>query len=88
MKNVTQVGKALATVAAALFVTSCASHQEPNYTIPVPGLVHCAGINSCRGKAECYTASTTCGGLNKCRGQGWIRVPKKECAERGGTEVA
>ncbi len=76
-------GVALASAAAALLLTGMttgiASAEEK------VAEVKCSGINSCKGKSACGTATTACAGQNSCKGQGWIKTSAKECAEKGGT---
>ena len=47
-------------------------------------MVHCAGINACKGQGECSGAGHSCGGKNACKGQGWVETSKAECAKKGG----
>jgi len=42
-------------------------------------VVHCYGVNACKGKGECGGKGHDCAGLNGCRGQGWLSVPEKSC---------
>ena len=67
-------GLALATAAAGLFMTatiSTASAEEAK--------VHCDGVNSCKGKSACQTASSACKGQNSCKGKGWELMSKADC---------
>ena len=50
--------------------------------------VKCAGINSCKGKGGCASASNSCSGQNGCKGKGWIETTAKECKDKKGTVVA
>lgn len=50
--------------------------------------VKCAGINACKGKGGCATATNACAGQNGCKGKGWIEVTAKECKDKKGTVVA
>nr|WP_236672367.1 hypothetical protein [Croceicoccus sp. YJ47] len=47
--------------------------------------VHCYGINSCRGTADCATALHECKGQNACKGQGFKALNAGECLSKGGT---
>ena len=49
--------------------------------------VKCSGINSCKGKSSCKSASNSCKGQNSCKGKGWIMTSKKHCDKKGGTVV-
>ncbi len=69
-RTVSIVGVALATAAAALFVTSpspgSAAESSPNV------VKHkCFGGNACRGQSECKTTSNACKGQNACQGKGF-----------------
>jgi hypothetical protein len=47
--------------------------------------VKCMNGNSCKGKSECSTATTSCAGKNECKGKGWVKVTEKECKAAKGT---
>jgi hypothetical protein len=47
--------------------------------------VHCYGVNSCKGSADCATASHECKGHNECKGQGFKAMSAKSCFAKGGT---
>lgn len=46
--------------------------------------VQCQGVNSCKGKSACHTATSGCAGQNACKGKGWIMMSEKECKAKGG----
>ena len=46
--------------------------------------VQCQGVNSCKGKSACHTATNACAGQNSCKGKGWIQMTEKECKAKGG----
>ncbi|MEG3125385.1 BufA2 family periplasmic bufferin-type metallophore [Sphingomonas sp. GB1N7] len=48
-------------------------------------LVHCYGINSCKGTSDCKTAANECKGQNECKGHGFKAVSSKACAKAGGS---
>ena len=50
-------------------------------------LVNCQGINECKGKSACHTATHACAGQNSCKGDGWIDVSPEECAAKAGKIV-
>jgi hypothetical protein len=50
--------------------------------------IKCSGINGCKGKASCASATNDCAGKNGCKGKGWIEVTAKECKDKKGTVVA
>ncbi len=49
--------------------------------------VKCMGINDCKGKAACKSATSSCKGQNDCKGKGWIESSDKECKAKKGTVV-
>jgi mercuric ion transport protein len=49
--------------------------------------IACWGINSCKGTTACTTAFNSCTGQNSCKGRGYLYVPPKECAARGGVPL-
>jgi hypothetical protein len=78
----TNSGIAIASVAAALFSLGATATVAQAADAP---MVHCAGINSCKGQAECKTAKNDCKGMNSCKGQGWVsKATAKECTDAGG----
>jgi hypothetical protein len=48
------------------------------------GKVHCEGVNACKGKGGCHSASNACAGKNGCKGKGWVEMSEKECKDKGG----
>lgn len=75
-------GLVLAAAAAALFAsgTVLAGEQAGKEEAKV----HCAGINACKGKTDCKTATNACKGQNACKGKGFKDVTKEECEAKGG----
>ncbi|MBB1270032.1 hypothetical protein [Shewanella sp. SR44-3] len=56
-------------------------------TAPAAGnadLVHCYGVNVCKGHNDCKTADNACGGQASCKGTGFVAMPSKSCADVGG----
>lgn len=87
-QNLTRLsGATLAILAAGL-----ASHAGSSLAKAKPGstavnLVHCAGINSCKGHNDCKTASNDCKGLGSCKGQGFVAAPEAACEAAGGNVI-
>jgi hypothetical protein len=52
----------------------------------VADLVHCHGVNICKGHNDCKTAENACAGQASCKGTGFVMSPAKSCADIGGTE--
>ena len=48
-------------------------------------LVHCSGVNSCKGQNDCKTASNACASHGSCKGQGFVAAPAASCTSMGGT---
>ena len=81
-------GAIIAAAAAGFF--SAASAQADNSAIVLedaPAKVKCSGINECKGKGSCHTATNECAGKNGCKGKGWVKVSAAECTEKGGSVV-
>ena len=74
-------GAALAVAAAGLFLSGMAGVAAAE---PKEAKVQCAGVNACKGKSECATATSACNGQNACKGQGWVSMTEKQCLEKGG----
>jgi hypothetical protein len=51
------------------------------------GKVKCSGINSCKAKGECKSATSSCKGMNDCKGKGWVESTEKDCKAKKGTVV-
>lgn len=47
--------------------------------------VHCYGVHSCKGNADCATAENACKGQNACKGHGFKAMKAGECLSKGGT---
>ncbi|MBX7494989.1 hypothetical protein K3172_03850 [Qipengyuania sp. 6B39] len=47
--------------------------------------VHCYGIHSCKGQADCATAENECKGQNECKGHGFKAMKAGDCLAKGGT---
>ena len=77
---------ALATAAAGLFLSGCASSGGSMKTASAE--VHCAGVNSCKGQTACKSANNNCKGQNNCKGHGWLpKASKAECESAGGEVI-
>ncbi|WP_010544105.1 hypothetical protein [Sphingomonas elodea] len=77
-----QTGASIAATAA-LVALSGASVAAPSAS--AEKLVHCYGINSCKGTSDCKTASNDCKGQNSCKGQGFKAITAKACKAQGGS---
>lgn len=72
-------GLMLATAAAGLFVAAPAAMAAKH-----EGMVHCTGVNACKGKGECKTASNACKAQNACKGKGMMQMSAGDCKTKGG----
>ena len=77
-----QNGAGFAATAALIAVSAAA------VTAPGEKLVHCYGINTCKGTSDCKTATTDCKGQNECKGQGFKEMTAKACTAAGGSLTA
>jgi hypothetical protein len=48
-------------------------------------LVHCYGVNSCKGTSDCKTAKHECKGHNSCKGSGFKELTADACKAQGGS---
>ena len=76
-------GAALATVAATMILSGCESMGDGS-SASKEAKVQCYGVNACKGKTACATASNVCKGHNSCKGAGWLPMSKAECDAKGG----
>jgi hypothetical protein len=88
MRTQSMKGVILASAVGALFAAGQA-HAATKVPKPkeVSPMVRCAGVNGCKGKGSCASASNGCAGQNGCKGKGWIEASLKECKAKGGTVV-
>jgi hypothetical protein len=49
------------------------------------GKVNCMGVNDCKGKGGCKSATNDCKGKNECKGKGMMKMSEKDCTAKGGT---
>jgi hypothetical protein len=72
-------GLILAAAAAGVFATTPVAVSAAD-----AGKVHCLGVNGCKGKGDCKTASNACKGMNACKGKGMVSMSEKDCKAKGG----
>ncbi len=48
-------------------------------------VVHCYGINTCKGTSDCKSGAHDCKGQNDCKGQGFKALTEKMCTAAGGS---
>ncbi|HKK15294.1 MAG TPA: hypothetical protein VJ981_01205 [Gammaproteobacteria bacterium] len=51
-------------------------------------LIHCYGVNKCKGHNDCATANNSCAGQASCKGQGFVATTAKSCGNVGGKSGA
>lgn len=82
-------GIASAAAALALSAASAFAAEPPagstGRAIGKDDAVHCYGVNSCKGSADCKTTTHECKGMNSCNGQGFKAMAAGQCLTRGGT---
>ena len=47
-------------------------------------MVHCYGVNKCKGHNDCKTSSNACKGHAACKGQGFVTMSASACDNMGG----
>lgn len=70
--------------AAALIAITGASLSTPAMAKDAK-VVHCYGVNSCKGTSDCKSGTHDCKGQNDCKGQGFKAESAKTCAADGGS---
>ncbi len=86
LKNGTTIASA-----AAMFALSALAHAatppagSTGAALGARDTVHCYGVNSCRGTADCKTTAHECKGMNSCKGEGFKALAANMCLKRGGT---
>lgn len=83
-------GASLASAAAFIAMStlaSAATAPEGSSGAAVSGMdmVHCYGVNACKGSADCKTTTHSCKGMNACKGHGFKAMKAGECLTKGGT---
>ena len=81
----------LAALAGAMALSSAAAFAadapagSKGRAIGAEDTVHCYGVHSCKGQADCATAENECKGQNACKGHGFKAMKAGECLSAGGT---
>jgi hypothetical protein len=81
----------LSGAALAMAMASMSGYATAGETSSAPAagsadLVHCYGVNACKGHNDCKTADNACGGQASCKGTGFVALPSKACGDVGGTK--
>ena len=53
-------------------------------TVEKADLIHCYGVNVCKGHNDCKTAENACKGHAVCKGHGFVATTAKSCSDIGG----
>ena len=53
-------------------------------SVSTTDLVHCSGVNMCKGHNDCKTATNACAGHASCKGTGFVATTAKSCDDIGG----
>lgn len=80
-------GASLAMLAAGLAASPGVQAAKAKPAAGKVAMVHCAGVNSCKGHNDCKTAKNACAGQGSCKGQGFVAAPADACADMGGRHV-
>ena len=83
-------GTTLAATAAAFAFAAMAAAATPpagssGMALGQADTVHCYGVNSCKGTADCKTTAHECKGMNECKGHGFKALAAGTCLTKGGT---
>jgi hypothetical protein len=77
--------------AAAMFALSALAHAatppagSSGSALGNDDVVHCYGVNSCKGSADCKTSAHDCKGMNECKGHGFKAMAAGACLKKAGT---
>ena len=78
-------GLGVAAAAAMIAMTGAASISTAAYAKAGKAeVVHCYGVNTCKGTSDCKSYGHDCKGQNECKGQGFKAEAKKACLAEGG----
>jgi uncharacterized membrane protein len=75
----------LATAAAMVAISGAPVAAIAKHQGSAASVVHCYGINTCKGTSDCKSYGHECKGQNECKGQGFKEISKKACAAAGGS---
>ena len=89
MLKTTSPATSLATAAALLALSAYASAAtapagSTGLAVGASDKVHCYGVHSCKGMADCKTTENACKGQNTCKGHSFKSMDAKACLGQGG----
>ncbi|HEC19446.1 MAG TPA: hypothetical protein ENI97_08885 [Gammaproteobacteria bacterium] len=82
MKAMKTTNIAMAVAAASLFAFAPMSAVQAGSGHDAK--VHCYGVNACKGKNDCKSASNACKGKSSCKGKGFVAMSEDACEKIGG----
>ncbi|MCB2050674.1 MAG: hypothetical protein KDE63_04515 [Novosphingobium sp.] len=90
MKISARKATAVATSAAALVMSAAAYAADApagsvGRALGADDTVHCYGVHSCKGMADCATTENQCKGMNACKSHGFKAMKAGACLTKGGT---
>lgn len=53
-------------------------------TVAAADLIHCSGVNVCKGHNDCKTATNACAGHASCKASAFVATQAKACGDIGG----
>ena len=81
-----QLASAAAALAfSAVAIAANAPAGSSGKAVAASDTVHCYGVNSCKGQADCKTSANSCKGQGSCKGLGFKGVAAAQCLKEGGT---
>jgi len=85
-----KTGTTLASTVAMFALSALAQAATPpagstGAAVSAKDMVHCYGVNSCKGTADCKTTKNDCKGMNSCKGQGFKALSASACLTKDGT---
>ena len=85
-----KTGAAIASAAAIFAISSLANAASSptgstGAAVNARDMVHCYGVNGCKGRSDCKTTAHECKGMNSCRNEGFKNLAAGTCLRRGGT---
>ncbi len=86
--NTVQKNISIAATAAFLAISGMGAVANAAPANAAKEVVHCYGVNTCKGTSDCATAKTSCKGQNECKGQGFIATTSSKCTKMGGSLTA
>lgn len=89
MLNNTRTVASLAGAAALMALSAYASAATPpagssGMAVGASDKVHCYGVHSCKGQADCKTTENACKGQNSCKGHSFKGMEAAACLSQGG----